>query len=162
MRVKLKKGETTGWGMVETFQTYRYENHGTITVTAVVRGDGELAESFVYRGGDFIPASQIDNEIGIEKYIAAKKPFYMKLSDGFIVKIKAWVDYSKGKCDLSKSSFEVYSVADKDIAVNTGTLLLTRVLNVPDTMTSLMNSLIRDVADCRGKRVQYIKSRFRD
>lgn len=161
MLVKVRKGDTTGWGMVETFQVYRYGNHGTVTITGLVGADGKLTESYVFRGGEFIPASQIDEEMGIEKYIKAKKPFYMKLSEGFPVRVKASIDYTTGECVIDKSSCEVFQVSGREMSLNYGSVKLTRLLNIPDKMNVLMENVIKEVANCKGNRVAYIKSRFR-
>lgn len=161
MLVKVRKGETSGWGMVETFQVYRYGNHGTVTITGLVGADGRLTESYVYRGGEFIPASQIDEEMGVEKYIKAKKPFYMRLSEGFPVRVKASIDYSTGECVIEKSTCEIFQVTGRELSLNYGSVRMTRLLNIPDKMNALMENVIREVANCKGNRVAYIKSRFR-
>lgn len=161
MLVKVRKGENTGWGMVETFQVYRYGNHGTVTVTGIVGRDGKLAESYVYRGDEFIPASQIDEEMGVEKYIKAKKPFYMRLSDGFPVRVRASIDYVTGECIMDKSSCEIFQVSGRDTSLNYGSVKMTRVLNLPESIGALTENLIKEVANCKGNRVTYIKSRFK-
>lgn len=161
MLVKVRKGEETGWGMVESFQVYRYGDHGTVTITGLVGSDGKLTESYVYRGGDFIPASQIEEEMGVDKYIKAKKPFYMKLSEGFPVRVKASIDYTTGECVWEKSSCEVFKVTGRELSLNYGSVRLTRILDIPEKMNPLMENIIREVANCKGNRLSYIKSRFR-
>lgn len=160
MKVKIKKNKNGEWAMVETFQVYRYGNSGAITITGIVNTIGELTGSYVYRKEDFIPASQIEEEMGIEKYLNAKKPFYMKLSDGFVVKVRAAMDFSTRVCDFSKSSCELYKVIGKEMGVTTGQLTLIRILEIPETLSELQTKLIKDVAECNGNRLEYIKSRF--
>ena len=160
MKVKIKKNKNGEWAMVETFQVYRYGNSGAITITGIVNTIGELTGSYVYRKEDFIPASQIEEEMGIEKYLNAKKPFYMKLSDGFVVKVRAAMNFSTRACDFSKSSCELYKVIGKEMGVTTGQLTLTRILEIPETLSELQTKLIKDVAECNGNRLEYIKSRF--
>lgn len=160
MNVKIKKDKNNEWGMVESFQVYKYDTHGTITATAIVGVNGELVKPFCYRKEEFIPASQIEEEMGIDKYLTAKKPFYSKVSEGFPVKIVSAIDFITGEIDKKKSYCDVFMVSSTKVAVNSGSIALSRVLNKPRSLELLCEDLIERVASCKGNREVFLKSRF--
>lgn len=161
MKVNVRKGKTTGWGLTETFQVYRYADTGSISVTVVVGQDGRMAEPYVFRGGEFIPARVIHEEMGVEKYLTAKKPFYCKLQDGFVVRIKAGLNFNTGEYLPEKSSYDIYNATSSDMGVDKGVLTLTRILEITDYARELMENLTREVASCRGDREKFLLSRFK-
>lgn len=160
MNVKIKKDKNNDWGMVESFQVYRYDSHGTITATVIVGVNGEIVKPYCFRKEEFIPASQIEEEMGIEKYIAAKKPFYSKVSEGFPVKIVAYIDFITGEIDRKKSYCDMFTVASTKVAVNSGSMCLSRILNMTESLERLCDGLIENVASCRGNREKFLKSRL--
>lgn len=161
MEVTIRKSKDNQWGFVETFNVYRYLECGSVTVTVVVTQEGKLATPYVLRGEEFIPAKQIEEELGLEKYIKAKKPFYCNLADGFIVSIKAGVNYVTGEFLPDTSNYIVYSLSEKsNMTTNSGVLHLKRVLNIPEQIDTLMMKLSKEVASCLGDRYNYLKSRI--
>lgn len=162
MEVNIKKDDNDRWGYVEQYSVYRTLETGNIKVVLSVSPEGKLSEPFVYRGGVFIPARQIDEEMGIEKYIRAKKPFYSLISDGFIVSIKAGWNFMTEEFLEDKSDFVIYHVSGKRIEENSGVLKLTRVLEIPDSLKDLMWEKCKEIAESDGDRVQLLRSRFRE
>lgn len=160
MKVKIKKDKNNEWAMVESFRVYRYDGKGTITVTGIVDTTGRMSKPYCYKKMEYLPASQIEEEMGIEKYITAKKPFYSKLSDGFPVKVVAHIDFISGEVNMDKSYCELYTVSSRELSVDKGTLGLSRILNVSDDLHKLCEQLISMVAECKGNRENYLKSRF--
>lgn len=163
MILNIRKSKDNVWGFPETFKKYSYDGIGYVEVNAVVTTDGELSAPYVYRAEQFIPASKIDEEMGIEKYIKAKKPFYSLLNDGFVVTIRAGVDFINKKHLPEKTSYSVYNISklsSKDI--NSGSIQLVGILELPENVKSLLDKLSVQVAECNGNRVAYLKSRFRD
>lgn len=161
MVIHVRRSKDNAWGFPETFKKYSYEGIGYVEVLAVVNPMGELSEPYVFRGEQFIPASQIDEEMGIEKYIKAKKPFYCLLSDGFIVSIRAGVNFITGEFLPEKTSYTVYNVRSTSYtSINAGTIQLMSILELPENVKELLDGLSKKVADCGGDRIAYLKSRF--
>lgn len=111
MKLKLKCSEDgEAFGFVEIFKPYSYTT-GAISIRAVAEAGGNFSEPFVYRGGEFISLKQIDEEMGIAKYIKAKKPFYSLLGTGnVILDMRAVFDIKTREYIPSKSSFNLYGV----------------------------------------------------
>lgn len=161
MVIKVRRSKDNVWGFPETFKSYIYDGMGYVEVSAVVTPTGELSSPYVYRGEQFIPASQIDEEMGIEKYIKAKKPFYSLLNDGFIVTIRAGVDFINKKFLPEKTSYSVYNIGKiSNNDINFGEIQLVGILELPENVRNLLDKLSEQVAKCNGDRVAYLKGRF--
>lgn len=162
MDVTIRKSKDDVWGYVESFSAYQTIDTGNIKVVVTITPDGELAEPYVLRDEQFIPLKQIDEEMGIEKYIKAKKPFYCKISDGFIAFIKAGVNYTEEEFIKDKSSFVIYQSAGKDLeSPSKGTLHLKRVLDIPKELEDLMYHIAEQVSTCYGDREKFLRDRLR-
>lgn len=161
MELVIRRSNDNDWGFVESFNHYRYGSTGTITVTVGINGKGKIKEPYVLRNGEFIPLKQIDEEMGIVKYIKAKKPFYCLLKDGFIVTMKVGIDFNTGEFIESTSDYVVY-MADSSKAVNDreGKLHLTRILEVPSAVEEIVKSLMIEIAAQKGSREDFLRSRF--
>lgn len=161
MFLRAKKSESGEWGYVESFNVYRYGTTGSTTVVLGVTPEGNFASPYVYRGGDFVPLKQIEREMGIEKYIRAKKPFYSKLRDGFIVKITANTNFYTGECLVEKNNYVVYSAVDLNMkdSVNAD-VVLKRVHEVPEQVINVLDNLSVQLASYKGVREQFLKSRL--
>lgn len=161
MEVTIRKSKNNEWGYVEYFSTYQTIDTGNIKVVASVTAEGKLSTPYVLRGEEFVPVEQIQEEMGIDKYIKAKKPFYSKLSDGFIVFIKAGVNYTEKAFLKDKTSFVIYKAAGKEMtSASEGTVQLTRILDIPDNLKDLMYELAEKVSKCNGDREEFLRSRF--
>ena len=84
MIVKARKSKNNEWGLLEKYEAYRHFDKGYIKATTAVTVEKALAPCYAYRGEEFIPISQIDDEVGLDKYIKAKKPFYFKAKEGIL------------------------------------------------------------------------------
>lgn len=162
MEVKVKKSSDGMWGFVESFQVYRYHGKGSINVLTCITPDGEIAEPYIYKGGEFVPARVVDGQIGIERYVWAKKPFYCKLSDGFIAYVKAGIDFDTGEFLEGKSSFSVYTMGEKmDMSYDKGVVQLHEIFEVTDRVRDMMSSIMKAVCATGEDRVKFLKSRFK-
>lgn len=162
MDVKIRKSKDNVWGFVESFSSYQTVSTGNIKVVCAITPEGKLAEPYVFRDEQFIPLKQIDEEMGIEKYIKAKKPFYSNLSDGFIAFIKAGVDYVEEEFLPEKTDFVIYQVAGKELESPVkGVLHLKRVLDIPENLKVLMMNLAKEVSECYGDREVFLRRRMR-
>lgn len=161
MDVTIRMDKNGVWGFVESFSKYQTIDTGNIKVVVGVTPQGELATPYIYREEQFIPLKQVDEEMGIIKYIKAKKPFYCNLSEGFIAFIKAGVNYTEKKFLPETTDFIIYSVAGKEFESPTkGILHLKRVLDVPENLKTLMMKLAEEVSKCYGDREAFLKSRI--
>lgn len=160
MELKVRESKTNEWGFVEGFKKWNYLNKGYIEAVVGVTVSGSFTVPYVYRKDEFLPASVIDKEIGIDKYIKAKKPFYSLLSDGFVVKIRAGMDFITGELIENGSSFEVYTVNTR-IGRKGDKVPMMRVREVPDNIVTLMNDkLIPELAKCGGDREIFLRLRM--
>ena len=163
MQVKVRRARDGQWGFLETFNVYNYAGKGTITSTVCITPEGKIASCYAFRGEEFISSEEIDNTVGIDKYVKAKKPFYCKLSDGFIATIKAGYDFNEKKFLRDKTSFNIYTVnklVEPDLSGGRGTLTLEKILTLTPEVTELMYKVAEDICSCDGDRVQYIKNRI--
>jgi len=120
MKLKLRcSDDGESFGFVETFKPYSYVN-GAISIRAVAEAGGYFSEPFVYRGGEFVSARQIEEEMGISKYIKAKKPFYSLLGEGnVIVDMRVSYDLKSKRYLPDTSYFKLYGIV-KDSLVQDG------------------------------------------
>lgn len=161
MELAVRKSKSGIWGFAEQYKAYRYGDIGSITIIAVVNSNGEFAKPYVFRGEEFIPASQIEEEMGIKKYLNAKKPFYSRLNDGFIVKIRAGIDYRDNSFVPDNTCCEVYTVNKaSQSSLSKGIINLHRILELPEQMTSLLNHLSKELVSIGNDREAFLKSRF--
>lgn len=84
MRLEIKFDEKGRPGFVEKFKKYYYTNN-SVSIFCIANLYEQIPEAYVYRADEYIKTSQIDKEIGIYKYIRAKKPFYSLLTNGNII-----------------------------------------------------------------------------
>lgn len=160
MELVIRKGEH-GWGFVEKYNYYSGGGRVRIDAVVGVSPEGKLVKPYVYRGKDFIPASQIDEEMGLNKYIAAKKPFYSMLSDGFIASIGASYDVATGKFVPEKSRFSIYTVDAWQVStINEGTLNVRSVIDIPKEVEELIVKIQEEIVKYGCDRELFLKSRF--
>ena len=162
MELVIRRSDSNEWGFVEPYSVYRYVDGGNVSLTVGIDSSGMIKEPYALRGGSFIPLNIIDKEVGIGRYIKAKKPFYCLLKDGFIVSMKVTLDFNTGSVDLVKSSYFVYSVRDI-VPVNDreGRMKLTRILEVPESVDKLVSNLMVKIASLKGDREMYLRMRCR-
>lgn len=110
MKLKLRKDKNDVFGFVENFKDYRYVDNGSISMMVLaLTGSSVLPEPFVYRADQFVPISNIHREMGISKYIKAKKPFYSVLGSGnIIIDMRVAFDISTGQYSKERSRFKLY------------------------------------------------------
>lgn len=161
MDITIRKDDKENWGFVESFSTYSYDGKGSISVVMAITTEGKIAPPYVLRGNQFISADVIDREMGIEKYIKAKKPFYTLLSDGFIASVKAGLNFSTGEFLPDKTSYSIYKIANKpEVSINEGKVHLRKIHETSDTLDDLMIRIARQVSLCKGDRRVYLLSRL--
>lgn len=161
MDITVRKSEDNIWGFVETFTTYQTIEEGNIKCTLSITPEGKFSTPYVLRDGVFIPLKQIEEEMGIDKYIKAKKPFYSLLNDGFIVFMKCGLNYVSHTYIPEKSAFTVYKVGSKSVeSPSKGTLHLVSLLEVPDNVTELLHHLASELIKCNGDREKFLRSRI--
>lgn len=161
MKVTIRKSKNNEWGFVEGYSQYRYLGKGSITVTVGITVDGKMTIPYILRGEEFIPLKQIDEEMGIDKYIKAKKPFYSLLSDGFIAQLKVGLDYETGEYLPDKSCYNVYKIVGKKvISPIECELNLVRLLETTDKINDLMISLSREIASYKGDKELFLRERM--
>ena len=162
MDVTIRRSEDGKWGFVESFSVYRYGGKGVINVLLAVTAEGRIAPSYVMRGGKFIPADAIDVEMGIDKYIKAKKPFYTLLSDGFIANVKAGFNTTSGEFLPEKTSFSIFKFNSNpdSVGISEGVLSLRKIHESSEQLETLMYKIARQVSLCKGDRRIYLLSRL--
>ena len=167
MELIVRRGDTGKFGFVETFGRYRYLNCGSISMTIGIEHDEDgqsfkLVAPHVWRAGAFVPLAQIEEEMGISKYVRAKKPFYSVLEKGgYIVTLKVGVDYLTGTYLKDKSSYVIYTIRDVIKANDRDDMLkLVSILNVPEVVDKNIHSLMEKIASTKGDREAFLKSRI--
>lgn len=163
MEMTIRRGEGNTWGFVEVFKSYRFGDTGNIKVTLGVGADGKFTSPYILRGGKFIPLKEIENEgeVGLKAYMKAKKPIYSLLSDGFIITLKCYLDYTTGEFIEEKSGYDIYSVL-KTTPINASEAKLStvRLLEIPDHLNELAINLMKQVVDTGIDREAFLRKRF--
>jgi len=158
MLIKARVDKNGEWGFLEKYEWYKYYNTGHIKALVGITLDRKLTPAFVYKGKEFIPIEDIDNTVGLNKYIKAKKPFYSKVKDCFIVELKAAVDFTTGEYIPEKSSFELYTPNGN--ANKAGELPFKRVLDVPAEFRNFVEDPLRLLGESLGDREKFLRSRM--
>lgn len=159
MIIKAKRSKSNEWGFVEKYESYRYNSRGYVKALTSVTIDGELAPVYAYRGDEFISLSIIDEEVGIDRYIKAKKPFYSLLNKGFLVVLKATVDYKNMEYIPEESTFEVFTLNGNPSDLSKG-IPFKRVLDVPKEFADIVKEPLRLLGESFGNREVFLKSRI--
>ena len=106
------KGYQVGFAEQYTQRYYRNADdvrYTTYKVKFTADIQGNFSEPYVARGGIFVPAHVIHNEMGIDKYIKAKKVFYSVLDkDMCIVSATIYRNIDTGELIYDKSSFHLF------------------------------------------------------
>jgi hypothetical protein len=110
MFIKLKADDDGNFAFVEKYKPYRY-TEGAIKLFMLVDAGVGMTEPVVFRGNKFIPIREIEKEMGIDKYIKAKKPFYSQLGNGnLIVSMNIAFDLQTYELVEEKSHYQAYTV----------------------------------------------------
>lgn len=162
MKLKLKCDINGNFGFVEKYKPYIYDN-GTISISAIVNVGKYIAEPYVFRGGVFVPAKQIEEEMGIDKYIKAKKPFYSVLGTGnLIVDMKIAYDVKTKEYIKDKSTFKMYGIVKDSLSFkNDEWSCDIRTLTSSSTeLENWLDKVSMEVAKTGSNREEFLKSRI--
>lgn len=164
MKIKLKCDKNNRLGFVEKYTQYFYEDR-QISVLGMANVGNYFSEPYVFRGEEFIPAAQIEDEIGIEKYVRAKKPFYSVIGTGNII-VSAKISMSLDKPSIyipEKSMFNLYYL-DKDSIVQKSNTeweaKLRRLSATNESLEKWFKSLGEKFVESGNDRELFLKSRF--
>ena len=163
MKIKLKCDEDGIFGFVEKHKPYFYDT-GSIAIRALVNVGDYLSEPYVFRGGKFIPAKQIEDEMGIEKYIKAKKPFYSVLGTGnLLVDMKVAYDLKTKEYIKDKSIFKMFGIVKDSLTFSEKdgwSVEIRRLTSSRDKLDSWLDSVAEKIAKMGSDRGLLLKSRF--
>jgi hypothetical protein len=163
MKLKLKCDDNGKFGFVETYKPYAY-NTGSVSMMVIANAGSFIAEPYVYRGGSFIPAKTIEEEMGISKYITAKKPFYSVLGTGnIIVDMKVAYDLKTKEYIKEKSTFNLYGVVKDSLAFDgkKGWVVdIRRLTTSSPEIDAWLDDMARKVASTGKDREELLKIRF--
>lgn len=164
MKLILKSDRNNRLGFVEKYEHYFYKDR-RVTVLCMADVGGYFSEPYVLRGDEFIPAAQIEEEMGIEKYIKAKKPFYSVIGTGNII-ISAKVSMTLGEKKEyipGKSTYGLYFL-DKNSLKSIGngewSANLKRVATTNEQIEAWLQKLGWQFVLCGNDRELFLKSRF--
>ena len=159
MLVKARCSNSNEWGFLEKYETYQYDKKGYIKAIVSVTMEGKLAPVYAFRSGEFIPLSTIDEEVGIDRYIKAKKPFYSKVRDGFLVVLKAEVNFKDKEYYPERATYDVYTpnVASSDA---TKGLPFKKVLDVPKEFENIVREPLKLLGESFGDREKFLRGRL--
>lgn len=160
MIINIKKSASKQWGFLEKYKKYEYNGKGSITALVGITRDGTLTSPFIYRKGEFEELSVIENEMGITKYIRAKKPFYSMLSDGLVVVLKASVDYMTKEYLEEESSYELYVLNGDLPRVPSKGVLFKKVSKVPKELDTAIKEPLRILGESFGDREEFLRRRI--
>lgn len=164
MKLTVRKSDKDEYGFVESYDSYRYLESGNVKIVTSITEGGNLCKPYVLRGGSFIPLSRIHEEMGIAKYIKAKKPFYSLLKDSrLFVKMVVYFNYETGEFIEDKSSYSLYYINNNSIKMKTDRELelnLRQIMDVTDTVDSAIRNNMKIIASFKGNREEFLKARL--
>lgn len=167
MNLQLKHSGDNKMGFVERFNCYYYGETGNIQIIAGIKcfedeDRYKFAKQYIMRESRFIPLSEVESQVGIGRYLKAKKAFYSLINDGvYVVKLKVGLNYVTGEYIKDKSSYTVYSPqALEHEAYTSSTLVLSPILQASEAIDKDMQLLMAEVASYKGSREAFLKSRL--
>lgn len=170
MQLRLRESQDNQLGFVETYKIYRYGENGSVSikVSLDIEGENSLGKPsapYVFRGNSFIPLSQIEEEMGIEKYLKAKKPFYSLVHNGksgiLVLSAKIYINAETGEYDPDKSSFKIY-ILNKVSPTSDGGAIgkYSEISNYTKDYRTWFDNFAREFAKCKFDRGAFLKTRF--
>lgn len=162
MILNLRCSDDGKFGFVERYSPYVYVD-GAIHIKALATAGGYFSKPFIMRGGEFISAQEIEKEMGIQKYIKAKKPFYSVLGEGnLIVDARIAYDLKTNSYIKSKSVFNMYGIVKDTLTLNDGiwSVELRRLSSSSKELEDWVTSVSEKIAVIGNDREQFLKSRF--
>lgn len=159
MIIKARKSKENEWGFLESYRSYDYDGKGYVEALTAVTMNGELAPVYAFRGERFVPLEVIEEEVGIARYIKAKKPFYSKIREGFVVVLNAKVDFNNKVYLPDESTYEVYTLNGSPEDVSKG-LPFKKVLDVPKEFIDIVQEPLRLLGESFGDREVFLRSRL--
>lgn len=158
MILKVRMNKYGAWGFLEKYSQYQYGSSGYVRAITSVTRDGKLSPAYVFKGEDFIDVCDIDESIGLDKYIKAKKPFYSKIGEGFVVVLKAEVDFVTKEYFPEKSTYEVFEVNGIPMNLEKG-VPFKRIIDVPREFDEIVKEPMRILGESFGDRYEFLKGR---
>lgn len=161
MELTVRADNEGKWGFVERFKPYAWKDYRCVTVDVGVTSEGNFTEPYALRGTGFEKLSVVADEMGLEKYMKARKPIYSLLSDGFIIDIRSYFEYESGEYCEEKSHYHIYSIRDIIRSKPTeGKAYLVEVMEIPEELDALAKKLSKKVAETGFDRNAFLKARF--
>lgn len=163
MRIDLRCDSEGKFGFVEKYKPYVYDGIGAVQLRATANAGGYISVPYVFRGGLFIPVKQIEEEMGIGKYIKAKKPFYSVMGTGnLIMDIRVAFNLESGEYLKDKSVFKLYGVVKDSLVYrkDVWSVELRRLTSSSSELDNWLESVARSVASTGLDREMFLKTRF--
>lgn len=169
MNIDLRADRNGNFAFVETFKVYEYRGEGTIDVLAVPDTSmSVLPMAYVLRGETYIPTSTIEEEMGIEKYVVAKKPMYSLISDNrpLILRAKVGIRYDDNTYLKEKSTYSIYiknpNVPIEPLAGDRYLMRTRELLSRDEAIEAWLDSIGESIARYGTNRVEFLKSRMQE
>lgn len=164
MKVTLRSDRNNKLGFVEKYSHYFYEDR-RVTVLCMADVGGYFSEPYVLRGDEFIPAAQIEEEMGLEKYLKAKKPFYSVIGTGnIVVSAKIAMTLGENKTYIPEKSVYGLYFLDKNSLKPLGSgeweANLKKVSATNEQLEAWFHELGRKFVECGNDRGVFLRSRF--
>lgn len=162
MKVRIKN-DGKNWGFVEKYDIYKYQGKGfkkAIVGISLEGSEATLTEPYIFRRNSFEPLRTIEKEMGIEKYIKAKKPFYSLINEGLVVSLHARVDFETGEYIPEDSKYIIYTKNDF-MDLKEEELFLTAIPAVPKELDEEIFKLMGILAES-DTRADFFRKRMED
>lgn len=163
MKLKLRIDDNGQFGFVETYKCYKYDT-GAVKMRVLANAGDYISEPYVFRKGVFIPAKKIDEEMGIFRYLKAKKPFYSVLGKGNLI-LDMRVSYNLKTLEFikDKSYFNMFYVVKDSLCQKNDDWYvdIRRLSSSNDELISWLDNLGKKLALMGDDRKDFLKSRMR-
>ena len=164
----IRQDENGVFGVVEKFKVYDYYGYeGSISALCgydVLEDNTlSLSEPYALRRGLFVPLKEVADEMGLERYLRAKRPIYTILKNRPFFAAKICKNFKTGEYLEAKSLHNVLSITSDGIKMindSSGTVSFTMLQNEPKEFFERTEEIMRKVASCKS-RAEFLEMRMR-
>lgn len=151
-------------GVVEKYKEYYYGYEGTVSMlcgVSIVEGELVLSEPYALRGRIFVPLKVIDEEMGLSKYLRAKKPIYTILTNSPLIGVKVRKNFQTNEYIEEGSEHNLLAPTVRGMLNDVeGRVVFKLVDAEPEKIKKSAEALMEKMALCRS-REEFLRMRMK-
>lgn len=159
MLIDVRTSLDNEFGIVQTYTSTHYIDTVTTHLTTVITPDSKIGRVYIWKGEQFIPADEELPKLykggfleGFERYIRAKKPFYVKL-EGVVAKYRV----TSRNGDIKSATVKYYwpdgGVVDGRVSC--------KEVPVSDHFNDINSRVFKAIADAGDRRADFLLTQIK-